>query len=168
MRVKIKHSWRPFHDEGDYDEGQGQLTSPNEDQKLRMMKTEDSARTMMKARSTWRLCEEQDDEFRGLFKDEGWGAFDDSLTMTMMKAGDSLTMMNLGDPSKIIEVGSSDHDQDWRLFKNDHDEEVGDCEDNAEGWGLFKDDDEGWNSFSADENWELFKDKDDRRWELWP
>lgn len=34
---------------------------------------------------------------------------------------------------------------------------VGDCEDNAEGWGLFKDDDEGW---------ELFKDGDDRNWEL--
>lgn len=43
---------------------------------------------------------------------------------------------------------------------------VGDCEDNTEGWGLFKDDDEGWELFSADENWELFKDEDDRSWEL--
>lgn len=118
MRVKVKNSWRLFHDEGDYDEGQGQLTSPDGDQGLRMMKIKDSARTTMKARNSWRLCEEEDDE--------GWGAIDDSLMKTMMKVGDSLTMMNLGDPSTMREIGSSDHDQDWRLFKNDHDE----------GWGL--------------------------------
>lgn len=94
------------------------------------MKTEDSARTMMKARSSGRLC----DELWGLFKDEGWGVFDNSLMMTMMKFGDSLrmikigdfsTMMNLGDPSTMMEAGSSDHDQDWRLFKNDHNESWG-------------------------------------------
>lgn len=44
---------------------------------------------------------------------------------------------------------------------------AGDCEDNTEGWGLFKDDDEGWELFKDDnEGWELFKDEDDRRWEL--
>lgn len=78
-----------------------------------MMEIEDSARTMMKARSSWRLCEEEDDELWGLFEnDEDWGAIDDSLMMTMMKVGDSsrmkaggsLTMMNLGDPSTMMDL----------------------------------------------------------------
>lgn len=77
MRLEVKSSWRLFHDEDDCDEGQGQLTSPNEDQGLRMMKIEDSARTTMKARSSCRLCEEDDDELSGLFKDdEGWRLLD--------------------------------------------------------------------------------------------
>lgn len=41
--------------------------------------------------------------------------------------------MNSWDPSRMREFGSSDHDQDWRLFDDDED------------WRLFKNDhDEGW------------------------
>nr|XP_014130146.2 flotillin-1 [Zonotrichia albicollis] len=68
----VSYTLKDVHDEQD-DEGQGQLSSPNEGQGLRMMKIEDSARTT----SSWRLCEEDDCELWGLFEDdEGWRLLD--------------------------------------------------------------------------------------------
>lgn len=53
-----------------------------------------------------------------------------------MKTGNSSRM-------KTTEVGSSDQDQDWRLFKDDKDQELNDDDD--ESWGLFMDgNDEDW------------------------
>lgn len=57
----------------------------------------------------------------------------------MIRIGDSLMMMRTGDSARMTMM------------------KVGDCEDNTEGWGLFKDD---------DENWELFNDEDKRSWGL--
>lgn len=71
--MKAKGSLKVFHDEDD--EGKGQLTSPNGDQWLRVMKIEDSPR-----------------------------APGDSARR-MVNSGDSLRMMKLGEPLTMMKAG---------------------------------------------------------------
>lgn len=82
---------------------------------------------------------------------EGW----DSSKMMMRKVGNSSMLINIGNSSrmKMTEVGSSDHDQHWRLFKDGQDQQLIDDDDDGS-WGLFMDDsDEDWGLFKGGEAW---------------